>query len=295
MNKRAFTLIELLIVVAIIAILAAIAVPNFLEAQVRSKVSRAQSDMRSIATAIEAYAVDHAGMYPMARYILQDGADSNNYAVGNYSDAGYGNFNGYATGCTSTDFTKCIGVAKTPGAASRCTFGLMPGLHTITTPTSYMTTCPADPFADTRGLVYGYSNMNDQAWIIWSYGPDCDEAWSSSTNPDKGGGQIGYGHNRDGALNDPAAGYAIAFNWPAGYYPGTSGMKCTSWPYRTTDGWTNSRAGVIAGQWTGAGGPCNPVYSPSSSSATPTLLTAGYTYDTTNGSKSYGDIWRIKQ
>ncbi len=56
---RGFTLIELLIVVAIIAVLVAIAVPNFLEAQTRSKVSRAKADLRTMATAMEAYAVDN--------------------------------------------------------------------------------------------------------------------------------------------------------------------------------------------------------------------------------------------
>ncbi|MBX7243970.1 MAG: type II secretion system protein GspG [Candidatus Sumerlaeaceae bacterium] len=65
--NKAFTLIELLIVVAIIAILAAIAVPNFLEAQVRSKVSRCKADIRTIATAVEAYAVDN-NKYPDASF-----------------------------------------------------------------------------------------------------------------------------------------------------------------------------------------------------------------------------------
>ena len=62
-RRSAFTLIELLIVVAIIAILAAIAVPNFLEAQTRSKVSRCLADMRTVATALEMYRVD-SNRYP---------------------------------------------------------------------------------------------------------------------------------------------------------------------------------------------------------------------------------------
>lgn len=70
-SPRGFTLIELLIVVAIIAILAAIAVPNFLEAQVRAKVSRTKSDMRSIATAVESYRVDHNN-YPYVTHYFPE-------------------------------------------------------------------------------------------------------------------------------------------------------------------------------------------------------------------------------
>jgi prepilin-type N-terminal cleavage/methylation domain-containing protein len=58
MKAKAFTLIELLIVVAIIAVLAAIAIPNFMEAQIRAKVSRTKSDIRTQAMALDSYCID---------------------------------------------------------------------------------------------------------------------------------------------------------------------------------------------------------------------------------------------
>lgn len=64
MKRQAFTLIELLIVVAIIGILAAIAVPNFLNAQTRAKVSKVEADFRSLATAIESYHLDQNAYMP---------------------------------------------------------------------------------------------------------------------------------------------------------------------------------------------------------------------------------------
>lgn len=64
--KRAFTIIELLVVVAVIAILAAIALPNFLEAQTRAKVSRVEADLRTITTGLEIYFVDNNSYPPSA-------------------------------------------------------------------------------------------------------------------------------------------------------------------------------------------------------------------------------------
>lgn len=78
--KRAFTLIELLIVVAIIGILAAIAVPNFINAQMRAKIAAVKSDFKTLITAADMYQIDW-GRYPL------DGAYVNNATE--YPNAGY--------------------------------------------------------------------------------------------------------------------------------------------------------------------------------------------------------------
>src|SRR5947208_14669985 len=59
-NKRAgFTLVEIMIVVAIIALLAAIAVPGFLRARKRSQASKIINDLRLITSAVDQYAIEN--------------------------------------------------------------------------------------------------------------------------------------------------------------------------------------------------------------------------------------------
>jgi prepilin-type N-terminal cleavage/methylation domain-containing protein len=167
MSKRAFTLIELLIVVAIIAILAAIAVPNFLEAQTRAKISRCRADMRSVVTAIEAYYIDNNKYPPMS-----DRTPTSTWSV--FQDIGTG----------GDDHS------RTPSY--------------LTTPVSYITSLPNDPFIPSTTLTgaayvreigkrYAYFNYKQYVdtpafntvslnsryrdagqWLMYGYGPDMD-------------------------------------------------------------------------------------------------------------------------
>ena len=59
-KRGGFTLVEIMIVVAIIALLAAIAVPGFLRARKRSQASKIINDLRMIDSAVDQYAIENA-------------------------------------------------------------------------------------------------------------------------------------------------------------------------------------------------------------------------------------------
>ena len=95
-NSKGFTLIELMIVVVIIGILAAIAIPNFISMQDRAREGSVKSNMHTVQLAVEDFAVQNDGTYPLAadgpavEALLPGGAVPNNPFTGVPATVGWG-------------------------------------------------------------------------------------------------------------------------------------------------------------------------------------------------------------
>jgi len=67
---KGFTLLELMIVIAIISILAVVMIPNFVNARNIAKLSSCQTILRNISTVIEMYSQDYEGKYPANDFVI---------------------------------------------------------------------------------------------------------------------------------------------------------------------------------------------------------------------------------
>ena len=134
-SGKGFTLIELMVVIAIILILALIAVPAYRNMQIRAKKARVQEDLRNIATALEAFYVDW-NQYPPADDWIKELTGADDASINN-SD------NKTATGEDG---------------------GIV-----------YIKSIPNDPFAKTSAdsKAYHYYVSGD-TWYLWSVGPNGD-------------------------------------------------------------------------------------------------------------------------
>lgn len=165
--KRGFSLLELLVVVALITLLATIAIPNLNNAILRAKIARSVNDMKALSVAIESYFVEYK-VYPAT-----DNSQSGNGANKNLPN-------------TNAPYRNLPTFRNTGGTTNP--------VASLTTPVAYIGVYPSDPFAPNGSATFSYSvpdesslgaSIAERGWIMWSVGP------GGGGNVDNGSGYSG--------------------------------------------------------------------------------------------------------
>ncbi|MEK7434701.1 MAG: type II secretion system protein [Cyanobacteriota bacterium] len=117
-KAKGFTLIELMVVIVIIGILVAIALPNFISAQDRAKLASVKSNMHTFQTILETYSVDASGNYPGSASDAADSANRGNNKYWKHFKNPFTNLAGAAGTVAGTNYSGAGGVASLAAKAS---------------------------------------------------------------------------------------------------------------------------------------------------------------------------------
>ena len=88
-NRRGFTLIELMVVVAVIGILTAIAIPLYTNMQLRARVAKAQADARALVSAISVYSAHMQSLPPNLAALNSAAVNGDGTSAGPFMAAGW--------------------------------------------------------------------------------------------------------------------------------------------------------------------------------------------------------------